>query len=102
MKGLRKGNVNDPKYRKALINTLIYAVYLYDDDTFIIMYNVKGKEYKGKMPDLKEMENHFNSYTTKEETSLSESIENDYEIIYNDNGLKKVCIKEHKGHHVVN
>ena len=33
---LKKGNINDIAYRKALIDTLVYKVYLYDDHLTII------------------------------------------------------------------
>ena len=55
-KGLRKGNTEDPKYRKALINTLIYQIHLYDDDTFTVVYTTQNKKYEGKLLDIKEIE----------------------------------------------
>lgn len=48
---LRRGNINDVKYRKLLINTLIYQVYLYDDSLTII-FNTQGKPLEKKIPRL--------------------------------------------------
>ena len=46
---LRKGNINDIKYRKLLINTLIYQVFLYDD-SITIVFNTQNKPYEKKIP----------------------------------------------------
>ena len=46
---LRRGNINDVKYRKLLINTLIYQVYLYDD-SLTIVFNTQNKVYEKKIP----------------------------------------------------
>lgn len=46
---LRKGNINDIKYRRLLINTLIYQVFLYDD-SITIVFNTQGKPYEKKIP----------------------------------------------------
>lgn len=40
---LKKGDVNDEKYRKALINVLINKIYLYDD-RFTIIFNTQDKD----------------------------------------------------------
>lgn len=46
---LRKGNINDIKYRRLLINTLIYQVFLYDD-SIIIVFNTQDKPIKKNIP----------------------------------------------------
>lgn len=46
---LKRGNINDIKYRKLLINTLIYQVFLYDDSITII-FNTQGKHFEKKIP----------------------------------------------------
>ncbi len=43
LKQLKKGNINDLKYKKLLINTFINKVYLYTNKV-IIVYNVNKKE----------------------------------------------------------
>lgn len=42
---LRRGNINDIKYKKMLINTLINEIYLYDDN-IIIVFNTQDKPLK--------------------------------------------------------
>lgn len=52
---MRKGNVEDMRYRKILVNTLINKVYLYDDNiTFI--FNSQSRQYNEKIPNIKELE----------------------------------------------
>lgn len=52
---MRKGNVEDVRYRKTLVNTLINKVYLYDDNiTFI--FNSQSRPYNEKIPNIKELE----------------------------------------------
>lgn len=52
---MRKGNVEDMRYRKMLVNTLINKVYLYDDNiTFI--FNSQSRPYNEKIPNIKELE----------------------------------------------
>lgn len=52
---MRKGNVEDIRYRKMLVNTLINKVYLYDDNiTFI--FNSQSRPYNEKIPNIKELE----------------------------------------------
>lgn len=52
---MRKGNVEDMRYRKILVNTLINKVYLYDDNiTFI--FNSQSRPYNEKIPNIKELE----------------------------------------------
>lgn len=46
---LKRGNINDIKYRKLLINTLIYQVFLYDD-SITIVFNTQDKTYEKKIP----------------------------------------------------
>lgn len=36
MNGLKKGNINDMKYRKTLISVFVNRIYLYDDRMTII------------------------------------------------------------------
>ena len=37
---LKKGDINDVKYRKMLINVLVNAIYLYDDNRITLVFNV--------------------------------------------------------------
>ncbi len=46
---LKRGNINDIKYRKLLINTLIHQVFLYDD-SITILFNTQGKHFEKKIP----------------------------------------------------
>jgi hypothetical protein len=55
---IRKGNINDMKYRKLLINVLIDKVYLYDDSITII-FNAKHKNNTKKIPRIEEIESSF-------------------------------------------
>ena len=55
---LRNGDVNDIKYRKLLINTLIYKVYLYDDG-ITIYFNTQDKPIEKKMPTIEMVESSF-------------------------------------------
>ena len=41
LRGFAVGNIDDPEYRRKLINTLVNAVYVWDDK-IIIYYNVSG------------------------------------------------------------
>lgn len=43
LKSLKKGNINDIKYRKMLVNTLVNKVYLYTD-RIVIMFNINNRE----------------------------------------------------------
>ena len=52
---LRRGNVNDIKYRKALVNTLIYKVYLYDEG-IAIYFNTQDKPVEKKIPSIESIE----------------------------------------------
>lgn len=58
LKSLQKGNKDDIKYRKMLINVLIYKVYIYDDNITII-YNSNGKHVEKKVPNINELEHCF-------------------------------------------
>lgn len=52
---MKKGNINDIKYRKLLINTLINKIYLYDDSITII-FNTQDKPYEKKIPRINDIE----------------------------------------------
>lgn len=52
---MRKGNVEDMKYRKMLVNTLINKVYLYDDSITYI-FNSQSRPYTEKIPKIEELE----------------------------------------------
>ena len=58
LKEMQKGNVDDMQYKKALINSLINKVYLYDDNLTII-FNSQNKPYKEKIPLIEEIEKKF-------------------------------------------
>lgn len=55
LKEMQKGNVDDMQYKKALINSLINKIYLYDDNLTII-FNSQNRPYKEKMPLIEEIE----------------------------------------------
>lgn len=55
---MRKGNINDLKYRKMLVNVLINKVYLYDDN-IIIIFNTQKNLYEEKIPLIGEIESSF-------------------------------------------
>lgn len=52
---LRRGDINDIKYRKALINTLVNKVYLYDDNVMIV-FNTQDKPIEKKVPKVETLE----------------------------------------------
>lgn len=52
---LRHGNINDTKYRKLLVNTLIYKVYLYDTG-IAIYFNTQDKPIEKKIPRMELIE----------------------------------------------
>ena len=52
---LKRGNINDIKYKRMLINTLINKVYLYDDNILII-FNTQDKPYEKKIPRIEVLE----------------------------------------------
>lgn len=55
---IRKGNVNDDRYRKMLIDVLIDKVYLYDDQ-IIMTFNTQDKKYESKIPTIEHIESSF-------------------------------------------
>lgn len=55
---IKNGNVDDIRYKKAIINTLVNKVFLYDDSLTII-FNTQDKQYEGKMPNINELECSF-------------------------------------------
>ena len=52
---IKNGNIDDIHYKRAIINSLINKVFLYDD-TIIIVFSVQGKAYEGKIPTIQELE----------------------------------------------
>ncbi|MBQ8891281.1 MAG: recombinase family protein [Bacilli bacterium] len=52
---IKNGNIDDIRYKKAIINTLINKVFLYDDN-IIIIFNTQDKKYEGKIPKINELE----------------------------------------------
>lgn len=65
LKKMRSGKIDDIEYRKMLINTLIYKVYLYDDNLTII-FNTQNKPYKEKIPLIEELEEKLGASSYKE------------------------------------
>ena len=61
LKGLRNGDIQDIKYKKMLINVLIYKVYLYDNHITIIytIQNENGERVTKDIPAINEMEKSF-------------------------------------------
>lgn len=56
----KKENRNDIKYRKMIISSLIYKVYVYDT-TLTILFNTQDSPIEAKMPDIKDLEKSFMS-----------------------------------------
>lgn len=59
---IKKVSENDIRYRQILIDVLIYKVYLYDDDSLTIVYNIKNKNgemMKIQVPTMEELEKAF-------------------------------------------
>lgn len=54
----KKENRNDIKYKKMIINSLIYKVYVYDS-TITILFNTQDNPIEAKMPDIEELEKSF-------------------------------------------
>jgi len=50
LKGLKKGNVNDLKYRKMLIDLFINKIYIYDNNKIMIIFTINNGKYEGKIP----------------------------------------------------
>ena len=55
LRGLRKGNVNDLKYRKMLIDTFISKVYLYEDNKIMFIFTINSDKFEGKIPSQDEL-----------------------------------------------
>ena len=55
---LRRGNINDIKYRRLLINTLIYKVYIYDNG-IAVYFNTQDKPIEKKIPRIEIAESSF-------------------------------------------
>lgn len=55
---IKKGNVNDIRYKKAIISILIDRVFLYDDNITIV-FNTQDNRFEGRIPDIKELESSF-------------------------------------------
>ena len=58
LKLIKKGSVNDLKYRKMLINVLIDKIYIYDD-SITIMFNIQNKDFSAKYPNISEIESSY-------------------------------------------
>ena len=52
---LRRGNINEVKYRKLLINTLIYKVFVYDEG-ITILFNTQDKPIEKQIPRIEVLE----------------------------------------------
>lgn len=55
---IKNGNIDDIRYKRAIINTLINKVFLYDE-TITIVFSVQAKPYDGKIPAIKDLECSF-------------------------------------------
>ncbi len=55
---MKKGNVNDIKYRKLLVNVLVNSIYLYDDN-MTITFNIKDGQAKIDIALLEDLEGSF-------------------------------------------
>lgn len=55
MKQLQKGNINDLKYRKMLINILINKVYLYTNKV-VVVYNINEQTKEVEKSLIKNMD----------------------------------------------
>ena len=58
LKNLKKGNINDSRYRQLIINTLVNRVYLYDEKLTII-FNSQERTFTTKMPSIEMIEGSF-------------------------------------------
>ena len=54
----KKENRNDIKYRKMIINSLIYKIYVYDT-TITILFNTQDNPIEAKIPKIEELEKSF-------------------------------------------
>jgi len=52
---IKKGNINDQKYRQMIINVLIYKIYLYDD-SITILFNAQNKPVEKNIPRIEVLE----------------------------------------------
>lgn len=52
---LKRGNINNIKYKTLLINTLINKIYLYDDN-LIVVFNTQDKPLEKKIPRIEVLE----------------------------------------------
>lgn len=50
LKGLKKGNVNDLKYRKMLIDLFINKIYIYDNYKIMIVFTINNDKFEGTIP----------------------------------------------------
>ncbi len=58
LKQMKKGKIEDLKYRQMLIDVLIYRVYLYDDNITIV-FSTQNKHYERRVPGISEIESSF-------------------------------------------
>lgn len=58
LKQMKKGKIEDLKYRQMLIDVLIYRVYLYDDNITIV-FSTQNKHYERRVPSISEIESSF-------------------------------------------
>lgn len=56
---LKNGNVNDLRYKKMLVNTLIYKIYLFDDDRIMFIFTSQEEKYETKLPNKNELLSSF-------------------------------------------
>lgn len=57
---IKNGSIDDIKYKRTLINILIYKVYLFDNGELTILFNTQNKQYKDKIPCIEDIESSFN------------------------------------------
>ena len=57
---MKKGNINDKKYKKMLVNVLINKIYLFDD-SITILFNTQSNLCIKKLPPIEEIEGSFNN-----------------------------------------
>ena len=58
LNAMRNGNINDIKYKKMLINTLVNKIYLYEDNVTII-FNTQEHQVDIKVPSINEIEGSY-------------------------------------------
>lgn len=59
-KQLRKGSVNDYRYKKLLIKSMVKKVFLYDD-YMLVYFNTQKEEHLAKIPTIIDVEDCFDS-----------------------------------------